>query len=255
MLDMDGTLYLGNRLFDKVPSFLQYIKEIGGSYQFLTNNSSKGVEDYVLKMNHLGIKTCEKNFLTSVHITIQYLFENGYAEKKLYVLGTKSFQNQLKSSGLNVTDQLEENIACLVMGFDTELTFQKLDDACRLLTAGVDYIATNPDLVCPTEYGYVPDCGSVSQMLYHAVKRRPVFIGKPSPAMPLFAVEHSAFTKEQAVVVGDRLYTDIACANNSGIASVLVLSGETRQADIIKSEIQPDFVFQDIAQLLEALQA
>ena len=148
---------------------------------------------------------------------------------------------------------LEDDVDCLCMGFDTELTFQKLEDACILLGRGVDYIATNPDWVCPTWYGYVPDCGSVSEMLYNATKRRPFFIGKPQPEMPLLAIEKTGYKKEETVIIGDRLYTDIACGVNAGISSVFVLSGEGTLEDIEKSEVKPEFVYDNIREIYNEL--
>ena len=139
------------------------------------------------------------------------------------------------------------------MGFDTELTFQKLEDACILLNNGVDYIATNPDWVCPTWYGYVPDCGSVSQMLCNATKRMPLFIGKPQPAMVQLAMEKTGFAPEETVVMGDRLYTDIACGVNAGISSIFVLSGEGTLEDLAASEVKPEFVRDNIRQVYQEL--
>ena len=132
------------------------------------------------------------------------------------------------------------------MGFDTELTFQKLEDACILLNRGVDYIATNPDWVCPTWYGSVPDCGSVSQMLCNATGRMPRFIGKPEPAMALLAIEKAGYSKEDAVLIGDRLYTDIACGVNAGISTIFVLSGEGTMEDLEKNEAKPEFIYDNI---------
>ena len=132
------------------------------------------------------------------------------------------------------------------MGFDPELTFQKLEDACILLGRNIAYIATNPDLVCPTWYGYVPDCGSVSEMLYNATKRRPTFIGKPEPAMALLAMEKTGFKPQETALIGDRLYTDIACGFNAGICSILVLSGEGTLEDVEKSDVKPDHIFENI---------
>ena len=135
------------------------------------------------------------------------------------------------------------------MGFDTELTFQKLEDACILLGQGVDYVATNPDWVCPTWYGSVPDCGSVSEMLYNATKRRPLFIGKPKPEMALLAMEKTGFAPEETAIVGDRFYTDIACGVNAGITSIFVLSGEGTMEDVEKGETKPDYILENIQQL------
>ena len=138
------------------------------------------------------------------------------------------------------------------MGLDTELTFLKLEDACILLGKGVDYIATNPDWVCPTSYGYVPDCGSVSSMLYNATKRMPKFIVKPEPDMALLAMEKTGYGKEETLVMGDRLYTDIACGVNAGISTVFVLSGEGTMEDVEKNDIKPEFIYNNIREIISA---
>lgn len=251
LLDMDGTIYLENDLFDGTLDFLEYVKSIGGKYMFLTNNSSKSVDKYIEKLASLGIKSVADDFLTSTNATVLFLNKKSY--KKIYAFGTTSFKEQLKEANLPITDKLEDDVDCLCMGFDTELTFQKLEDACILLNRGVDYIATNPDWVCPTWYGYVPDCGSVSEMLYNATKRRPQFIGKPQPEMPLLAIEKTGFKKEEAVLIGDRLYTDIASGVNAGISSIFVLSGEGTMEDLEKSEVKPEFVYDNIRKILEDL--
>ena len=249
LLDMDGTIYLDNDLFDGVTDFLAHIKALGGKYLFLTNNSSKSVNKYIEKLSALGIPTTADDFLTSTDATIVYLKPKNY--KKIYAFGTTSFKEQLKAANLPITDRLEDDIDCLLMGFDTELTFKKLEDACILLNRGVDYIATNPDFVCPTWYGSVPDCGSVSEMLFNATKRRPKFIGKPQPEMALLAVEKTGFKREQTALIGDRLYTDIACGVNAGVNSVFVLSGEGTLEDLKTSDIKPDYIFKDIKEILE----
>lgn len=251
LLDMDGTIYLDNDLFDGTKDFLEYVKKIGGKYMFLTNNSSKSVDKYIEKMASLGIETTSDDFLTSTDATILVLNKRKY--KKIYALGTTSFKEQLSDAGLPVTDKLEDGIDCLLMGFDTELTFKKLEDACILLGKPVDYIATNPDRVCPTWYGYVPDCGSVSTMLYNATKRMPEFIGKPQPTMALVAMEKNGFSKEETVLIGDRVYTDIACGVNAGITSVLVLSGEATMKDVEESDVKPTLIYKNIREIYNEL--
>lgn len=248
---MDGTIYLDNDLFDGTLEFLDYVKSIGGKAMFLTNNSSKSVDAYIEKLGKLGIAACKDDFFTSTDATIQFF--GGKSYKKIYALGTQSFKTQLREAGLPITDRLEDDVDCLCMGFDTELTFQKLEEACILLGRGVDYIATNPDFVCPTWYGFVPDCGSVSIMLKNATGREPRFIGKPQPEMPLLAIEKAGFDKEQAVIIGDRIYTDIASGVNAGISSILVLSGETDLATLEASEVKPEFVYDNIATILADL--
>lgn len=251
LLDMDGTIYLDTMLFEGTTDFLNYIKSIGGRYMFLTNNSSKSVDKYIEKLSSLGIETCKDDFFTSTNATIVYLKSKNY--KKIYAFGTTSFKEQLSEAGFPITDKLSDDIDCLCMGFDTELTFQKLEDACILLGRGVDYIATNPDWVCPTWYGFVPDCGSVSQMLYNATKRRPQFIGKPQPEIAQLAMKKAGYTKEETVVIGDRLYTDIACGVNAGITSIFVLSGEGTLEDLEKSEVKPSFVFENISEIYKEI--
>ena len=251
LLDMDGTIYLDEQLFDGTLDFLAHVKAMGGRAMYLTNNSSKSVKSYVDKLARLGINACAEDFLTSVNATVLYLQKQAY--HKIYAFGTQSFKSQLKEAGLPVTDVLEEGIDCLCMGFDTELTFQKLEDACILLNRGVDFVATNPDWVCPTWYGSVPDCGSVSEMLFRATGRRPRFIGKPQPDMVELAVAKSGFTKEQAILLGDRLYTDIQSGVNAGVDTVLVLSGEATLEDLAASQVKPAYVMENIREFFNKI--
>ena len=251
LLDMDGTIYLDDRLFDGVIPFLQYIRRVGGRYLFLTNNSSRGVEGYIEKMRRLGIETERSDYLTSVDVTIAAL-QRERPEKKCYVFGTRSFYSQLRDAGIPVTARPDPDVDILLCGFDRELTFQKLEDACILLERGAVWLATNPDWVCPTWYGSVPDCGSVCEMLTRATGRRPEFLGKPRPAMVQLALAETGFPPEQAVLIGDRLYTDIACAVNAGIDSIFVLSGEGRREDIERDSIHPTWVYDDIGAVLRA---
>jgi len=253
LLDMDGTIYIDDRLFDGVTDFLTYIRANGGRYLFLTNNSSRGVEGYIEKLARMGIRATADDFLTSVDAAIACL-QREYPGKKCYVQGTRSFYEQLRSAGIAVTDRLEDDIDILLSGFDRELTFQKLEDACILLNRGVAWLATNPDWVCPTWYGSVPDCGSVCQMLTHATGREPRFIGKPQPEMVRLAMQKTGFTEEQTVVIGDRIYTDIACGENAKVDSIFVLSGEGVLADIETYDIHPTWVYPDIAALVKELE-
>ena len=246
LLDMDGTLYVDERLFDKVPEFLARVRDNGGRYLFLTNNSSRGVEGYIEKLGRLGIATGPEDYLTSVDAAIDLLHRE-YPGKKCYAAGTESFRQQLESAGIPVTTRVEEDVDILLSGFDRELTFQKLEDSCILLNRDVTWLATNPDWVCPTWYGSVPDCGSVCQMLTNATGRRPTFIGKPQPAMAELAMRRTGFGREETVLIGDRVYTDIACAVNAGIDSILVLSGEGTREDVEKFGVRPTWIYDDIA--------
>ncbi len=251
LLDMDGTIYLDDLLFEGTPDFLAHVRAIGGRAMYLTNNSSKSVKSYVDKLGRMGIRAEPEDFFTSVDATVLHLRQRGYG--RIYAFGTASFRAQLREGGLCITDRLEEAVDCLCMGFDTELTFQKLEDACILLNRGVDYVATNPDWVCPTRYGFVPDCGSVAEMLFRATGRRPCFIGKPQPDMVRLAIEKSGFAPEQAILLGDRLYTDISSGVNAGIDTVLVLSGESTMEALVTSEVKPTYVMENIREFLNTI--
>ena len=253
LFDMDGTLYLGDRLYDFTVELLKTIRQTGGQYLFMTNNSSKSVEDYVKKLASLGIEATREDFMTSSQATAFYLKQN-HPGKTLYVCGTRSLIAELESEGFTVTTDLDK-VECVVMGFDTELTFQKLHDVSYLLFTRKDlpYIATNPDLVCPTEFGSVPDCGSVCIGIKNATGREPIVIGKPSPLMPQLAMEKLGFSCDQTAVVGDRIYTDVKSGLNAGCTGILVLSGESTLQTLAESEDKPHLVLEDASAILQAL--
>ena len=255
LFDMDGTLYLGNRLYDFTLELLDTLKKTGRNYLFMTNNSSKSVEDYVAKLEKLGIKATREDFMTSSQATAFYLHKH-HEGRKLYVCGTESLKAELRREGFTVTANIDE-VDCIVMGFDTELTFQKLHDVSYLLLTRPDlpYIATNPDYVCPTEFGSVPDCGSVCDMIYNATKKRPVVIGKPTPLMPELAMEKLGMSKDETCVVGDRIYTDVKSGLNAGITSILVLSGETTVEILEASSDKPHLVLEDASEILNAIKS
>ena len=248
LLDMDGTIYLDNDLFDGTLDFLSAIKKFGGKYLFVTNNSSKSTDAYVEKLARIGIESNEDDFLTSTDATCLYL--KRYSGKKFYVSGTRSFESQLKKSGVITTTEPDSDVFGIVMGNDTELTFKKLDDVSRLLTEKeLVYIATNPDWVCPTSYGYVPDCGSVAEMIRRATGKSPLFIGKPKPQMLLLAMEKYGYSADETLMIGDRVYTDIASGYNAGVDTVLVLSGEGTLEDAQNTDTKPTYIFDNIREL------
>ncbi len=252
LFDMDGTLYLGNRLFDFTKELLQTIRNHGGRYIFVTNNSSKSVSDYVKKLENMGIEASEEDFLTSSQATAWYL-KKYYPGKVLYVCGTASLKAELSGQGFDLTEDIEKT-ECIVMGFDTELSFKKLEDVSKMLcTRDLPYVATNPDYVCPTEFGSVPDCGSVCDMLYNVSGRRPEVVGKPQPFMARLAMEKWDCSKEETVVIGDRIYTDIKSGLNAGCQTILVMSGETTYDILDKSEDKPHLVMASAAGILELL--
>ena len=250
LLDMDGTLYLDDDLFDGTIEFLSYVKEIGGRYLFVTNNSSKSTDAYVSKLTRLGIPAKEEDFLTSADATILYL-QNNFPGRKFYAMGTASFVKQLREAGIDAVTDIEDGIFGVVISNDQELTFKKLEDVSKLLIQDVVYIATNPDWVCPTAFGYVPDCGSFAEMLFRATGKKPHFIGKPRPEMLTLAMEKFGYSKEESVMIGDRVYTDIASGYNAGIDTIFVLSGEGTMADAENTDTKPTYIFKNIREVLD----
>ena len=249
LFDMDGTLYLGNQLFSFTARLLDKIRNSGGRYMFMTNNSSKSVAAYIEKLDRLGISAQDEDFITSSQATVYYLNKH-YPGASLYVCGTESLKSELHSSGFSITEDLDA-VECVVMGFDTELTFKKLHDVSYLLcTRELPYIATNPDYVCPTEFGSVPDCGSVCDMIYNATGKRPVIIGKPEALMPQLAMEKTGCTPKETAVVGDRIYTDIKCGIEAGTVTILVMSGETTADTLAVSPDKPDIVLENAGELI-----
>ena len=254
LFDQDGTLYLGGRLYEFTIPMLEKIKATGRRYMFMTNNSSKSVADYIKKLEKMGITATREDFITSSQATAYYLKQN-HPGKTLYVCGTRSLIEELEGEGFAVTTQLDK-VECVVMGFDTELTFGKLHDVSYLLLTRPElpYIATNPDLVCPTEFGSVPDCGSICIGIKNATGKEPIVIGKPSPLMPQLAMAKYGAKPEETAVIGDRIYTDVKSGLAAGCTGILVLSGESTMETLQRSDVKPNLVLESAADILRILQ-
>ena len=229
---------------------------------FITNNSSKSVVDYVKKLNRLGIdKVDEENFFTSTQATAMLMKEK-FGNALLYVQGTRSFVEQLKGAGLRVTTEYDEAAAAIVVGYDTELTYEKMMTTCRMLKLDLPYYAANCDWVCPYEFGAAPDCGWMCKGYEMAMGKSPVFIGKPEPTMIEVVCKKFGVEKEAALVIGDRLYTDIASGNNAGVDTMCVLSGEVSAEEVVetirsddpeKQAHKPVYTAMDITALLAVM--
>lgn len=252
LLDMDGTIYNENQIFDGTLEFLEEIKRRGGQYVFITNNSSKSVEDYVQKVQAMGIEAEYENFYTSSQATAMYLKEN-YPNQVVYCMGTKSLIKELREAGIEVVTEVDERASVVLLGFDTENTSEKIRNTCIMLGRDVAYLATNPDLVCPVSFGYIPDCGSMSIMLKNATGKEPLFIGKPEPIMVNCVLKQLNCKRENAVIVGDRLYTDIKTGENAKVDTICVLSGEASMEDILQGEVKPTYIFKSVKEIYEGL--
>lgn len=251
LFDMDGTIYEEERLFDGAKDLMARIAEEGGRYVFITNNSSKSVVDYIKKVSRLGIPVKEENFFTSSQATILYLKEH-FSGAKVYCQGTKSLVQELKASEIDVTESVEK-VEVVLVGFDTEMNMEKVRNTCEILsTQDVAYIATNPDLACPVAFGFIPDCGSICGMIRNAVNKEPKYIGKPEPTMIEIIQEKYTVSDEETIVIGDRLYTDIAAGINASVTTVCVLTGEAKADDILNGTIKPTLTFSAIQDIYKA---
>ena len=250
LLDMDGTIYLGDRLLPKAAEFIEYLKASGRGFLFLTNNSSKDKTAYVEKLSKLGIPCEADDILTSGEATCIYL--QGRAVHKVYLLGTPELEAEFQRWGFRLT---AESPDVVVIGFDKTLTYAKLVTACDLLRKGVPYVATHPDINCPMEDSYIPDCGAMIELIAASTGCRPKVIGKPNREIIESAFKkRPGFSLAEFAMVGDRLYTDVATGNHAGICSILVLSGESTRQDVEQSDVKPHLIAENVAQLLEALQ-
>ena len=254
LLDMDGTIYEGGRLFSGTLPLLNAIRARGGRYLFLTNNSSASVEAYVQRLQGMGIEATREDFFTSAQATALVL-QREYPGKLVYCMGTDSLKEELQRQGIRLAERPEPEVAVALAGFDRQLNYQKLLDMCELLRRkSVAYLATNPDWVCPVEGGnFIPDCGAMCQMLEHAVHRLPRVIGKPEPLMVQYAMASTGFSPAETLMIGDRLYTDIAAGNRAGVDSLCVLSGEATLQDVRESPDQPTYLLTDVGVLAEII--
>ena len=250
LLDMDGTFNLGNELIDGSLYFIETLNKLNKDYLFLTNNSSRHSRQYAEKITGLGLSISEDKVFTSGEATALYL-QTEKPSCSVYVVGTPALEEEFAQHGF----RLEENDPqCVVLGFDTTITYQKLWKLCDFVRAGLPYLATHPDFNCPTETGYMPDIGAMIAFVRASTNREPdLIVGKPN-RMIIEAVAHKLGLKiEEMAMVGDRLYTDIALGQTSGITTCLVLSGETRPEDLSDSPFQPTYTFENLGVLADWL--
>ena len=255
MLDMDGTIYNEDTLIPGALEFFKLLQSQGKQYVFMTNNSSKGKISYVEKLLRLGIYATEKHIASSVNATVMYLKERKPGAK-LFLVGTESLKKELLDEGFEVVpvDYRDDDIDYVLLGFDTELSYEKVRGACYYVSRNYPYIATNCDLKCPVlDNKFIPDCGSIAKMIELATERIPQFLGKPERTIVDAVSTEWNVPIDKIACVGDRLYTDIAVGINAGATSICVLTGEATSIEIENSEQKPDYCFDSIKELYEAL--
>jgi len=251
LLDLDGTVYLGNKLFPFTLDFLARLDRLNIRYIFLTNNSSRGTQSYIDKFASMGICADYSKILISSHAAADYI-NTKYKNKRVFILGTESMKNEMAELGINLCEDKPE---VLLAGFDTSLTFEKLTKFTNYVNSGLPYIATHPDYVCPAENGFLPDLGSFMDLIYACTHRRPeVVCGKPNEQILIAAEHKTAFDRSEMLMVGDRLMTDIALGQH-GIRCALVLSGEAKIEEVDGAKVKPTYIFPSIKELGDFLES
>ena len=251
LLDMDGTIYLGDALIQDAAHFLEVLESEGKDYLFLTNNSSKNRRSYSEKFARLGMPVPEEKILTSGEATALYL-KTLRPESRLYVMGTPDLESEFCTAGFKLD---ETNPDLVVLGFDTSLTYARLWKLCDFVRMGLPYIATHPDFNCPTDNGLMPDIGAMIAFVKASTGREPdEIIGKPNRGIVEAAQQKMGLAREDLAMIGDRLYTDVALGQTNQILTVLVLSGETTAEDASNSIHVPDYIFPHIGAVADWLE-
>ena len=250
LLDLDGTFYLGDRLIDGALDFLEKLRETGRQCLFLTNNSSRSAAFYVEKLHRLGAPDAFCRVLTSGQAAAAFV-KREYPQQKAFLLANEIERAEMEALGVAIDENHPDYV---LITYDTELNYRKLTRLCDFVRAGLPYVATHPDLNCPTESGFAPDIGATIAYVKASTGREPdVIIGKPYGGIVEETLKVTGLKKEELAMVGDRLYTDIATGKNFGILSILVLSGETTEEMLKASPVQPDLVFGKLADMIPYL--
>ena len=244
IFDMDGTIYLGGNVFDFAIRFINDLRAHGKRVMFFTNNASHTDPFYMEKLTRLGFSPKREEIMTSGDVTKVYL-KRHHAGKSVYLVGTDELVEDFKNDGINIVSGDEEKVDIVITSFDTTMTYKKMDDACRLVRGGAEYLSTHPDFNCPTETGFIPDSGAIAAFVTASTGKTPTYFGKPYVETLDMICEATGVAKENMCLFGDRLYTDIALGARNGVTSVLVLTGETHLEDLEKAaaDEQPTFVF------------
>jgi len=249
-LDLDGTIYLGGELIEGALDFLARCDEKGVKRYFLSNNSSRSVKQYVKKLLAFGIPAEEEDVLLSTHDLLSWLGANNIT--KTWLIGTEGMREMLEEKGIETESEEPQYV---VLGYDTEISYNKISQASIFMHAGVPLVASHPDMVCPSPDGGLPDVGAYLAMLKVTTGVDPEHIsGKPNAGMILHKIEALGLDPARCAMVGDRLYTDLAMATRAGCVGVLVLSGEATMDDVNEleegAEQQPTVIVKSVDELL-----
>lgn len=245
MLDMDGTVYLGGEAIEGAADFIERLNHANIPYAFITNNSSHTRDFYFNRLKKMGFQVKENDVITSVTATAKYL-QKRCPEARVFLLASPEVTNEFRDYGINVTDDDPDTV---LLTFDRTITYEKLNRAYHLIIGGAELIATHPDDFCPTEGSYDVDIGPFIRMFESLTGIKATVIGKPNRLMLDMAADVMDVDPKKTMMIGDRLYTDIKMAQDAGIRSILVLSGETSESDLKDSDVQPTFTVHSVADI------
>ena len=244
LLDMDGTLYIGDGLIGEMDKTLAVLRANGKKIIYLTNNSSKSKQKYEEKLRKIGLFNDSDRVYTSGIATAEYL-NSKFFGKKVYLMGTEALKKEFLERGVNLVEDQTPDVC--VLAYDTELTYDKLCKFVTYLKRGAYYIATHPDVNCPHPEVFIPDAGAFIKLIEASTNMLPAeIIGKPFDGMGKNLMRTLNLASDKFIMVGDRLHTDIAFGNNCKFASILVLSGESTEEDIGKTDGKPDFILNSL---------
>ena len=244
IFDMDGTIYLGAKVFPFAIRFIKDLRAHGKQVLFFTNNASHSPAFYMDKLTRLGFEPSRKEIMTSGDVTIEFLKRHRVG-KSVYLVGTPDLENTFREAGIPLLHGDEARADIVITSFDTTLTYEKLDNACRLIRGGAEYLSTHPDFNCPTETGFIPDSGAIAAFVTASTGKVPVYFGKPYSETVDMICEATGYDRSGMCIFGDRLYTDIAIGRRHGVTAILVLTGETTMTDVESAAPadRPDFIF------------
>lgn len=249
IFDLDGTLYVGNTKIDGASDFIDLLNSLNLNSHFVSNNSSKNKSAYVEKLNSMGIFIDENQIILSTDATISSLLEMGLSSG--YIIGNESFKQVLFEYNL-VHNEI--NPEFVLLAYDTELTYKKLEEASKFLNKGLPYYATHGDKFCPTENGPIPDVGSLISLFKTSNNVSPTVFGKPNKLM-LRNLFEKKISIDDCVFIGDRLNTDFELAIGSGMDFICVLSGESDRLDIEKYNSTPNLIVNSVKDLIKLIKS
>jgi 4-nitrophenyl phosphatase len=250
ILDLDGTVYLEETILDGSLDFLKQLEKMDIQFKFFTNNSSKDAQAYIERITRMGYPVETGKMLISNQVIIEHLLNN-MPDKKVYLLGTEYLRADFERAGVKL---VEDNPDIVVVGFDTTLVYERVSKACHFIRNGAIFYGVNPDFNCPVKDGFIPDCGAMCAMITASTGVKPTYFGKPTHYTLDYVKRNTGLKESEIAFVGDRLYTDIAIGNGNDALTILVLTGETKEEDVIYSETKPKMICESLKEVKKLLE-